>query len=171
MKKIFVIILFLFLFFIISSEKEDNENDMLFDFDIGNKLEINFIKNGELYIINKNDLKKIDVEIAVDKIQINNGLSYRSSLKENRGMLFILNNEEDIKNLNMDNIRIPLDIIYINQNYVVSFIKKNVFPMEEIILNKELNNIKYILEINSGLCDKFGIKLNKTKFLLKTIKN
>ncbi|WP_238785398.1 DUF192 domain-containing protein [Blattabacterium cuenoti] len=152
----------------ISSDKQDNEDNMFFD--IGNQLEITFIKDGELYIINNNNnIKKIDVEIATDKIKINNGLSYRSSLKEDRGILFILNNTAEINNLNMKNIRIPLDIIYINKNYVVSFIKKNVMPMEDIM--PMANNIKYILEINSGLCDKFSIKLNKTKFLLKTIKN
>ncbi|AWU39070.1 hypothetical protein CPU2_583 [Blattabacterium punctulatus CPU2] len=161
MKKIKILFLF-FLFFLFSaSEKSENEESLFFD--VGDQLEIEFLKHGELYMKNKNFLiKKIDVELANTPIKIKNGLMYRSSLKENRGMLFLLTNKEDIYQINMKNMRIPLDIIYIDYFNTVFFINKYVYPMNRIE-KINISNIKYILEINAGMSDKWGIKQGKTK--------
>ncbi|AWU43498.1 DUF192 domain-containing protein [Blattabacterium sp. (Cryptocercus kyebangensis)] len=157
-------ILFLFILFFFSSERSENEDSLFFD--VGDQLEIEFLKHGELYMKNENFfIKKIDVELANKDIEIKNGLMYRSFLKENRGMLFFLTNKEEIHKINMKNMRIPLDIVYIDYFNTVVFINKFVYPMNRI---EELNipRIKYILEINAGMADKWGIKQGTTKILL-----
>lgn len=87
---------------------------------------------------------------------------YRSFMKEDRGMLFILDKKEEIQKMNMKNMRIPLDIVYIDHFYTVIFVNKYVSPMRNI---EVLNNpsVKYILEINAGMSDKWGIKNGITK--------
>ncbi|WP_238784353.1 DUF192 domain-containing protein [Blattabacterium cuenoti] len=141
--------------------------------DVGNLLEIEFIKNGEIYLKNNNSIiKKIDIELADKDIEKSNGLKYRSFLKENRGMLFLLKNQEEYKQINMKDVRIPLDIIYINQFDTVVFLNKYITPMKEnieIINFPSYINIKYILEINAGMSDKWGIKEGVTKitYLIK----
>ncbi|WP_185873842.1 DUF192 domain-containing protein [Blattabacterium cuenoti] len=162
MKKIKYLLFFLFLF-LISSEKIDNENQLFFD--IGDILEIQFIKHGELSFMKKNFLlKKIDIEIASNDIEKMNGLMYRSFMNENRGMLFILKKKE-IQKMNIKNIRIPLDIIYIDESNTIIFIQKYVSPMREIYSVNNLK-LKYILEINAGMSDRWGIKKEKTKIYL-----
>ncbi|WP_185869030.1 DUF192 domain-containing protein [Blattabacterium cuenoti] len=162
MKKInsFLPLIMILFLFIRSSER----NDFFLYSDVGNSLEIEFIKNGELYLKNINRiLKKIDVELAYKDTEKENGLKYRSSLKENRGMLFFLKDEEEYKKIDMENMRIPLDIIYINEFDTVVFVNHNVSPMREIEIVDLPSKIKYVLEINSGMSNKWGLKEGITK--------
>ncbi|WP_185857950.1 DUF192 domain-containing protein [Blattabacterium cuenoti] len=148
--------------FINSSERVDYNYDMFLD--IGNMLEIEFIKDGELYLKNNNYIiKKIDIELADQDSEKINGLKYRSSLKKNRGMLFSFKNQEEYQNITMKDVRIPLDIVYINQFGIVVFVNKHVSPMKSIEIINFTSNIKYILEINAGMSDKWGIKEGITK--------
>ncbi|AWU42958.1 DUF192 domain-containing protein [Blattabacterium punctulatus] len=168
MKKIKIKFLLILFFLFSASEKSENEESLFFD--VGDQLEIEFLKNGELYMKNENFLiKKIDVELANTPIKIKNGLMYRSSLKENRGMLFLLTNKEDIHQINMKNMRIPLDIIYIDYFNTVFFINKYVYPMNRIE-KINISKIKYILEINAGMSDNWGIKKGKTKIFFNKYK-
>ena len=151
-------------FFINSSERKRIGYDYDTFLDVGNMLEIEFIKDGELYLKNNNHvIKKIDVELAYKDIDKINGLKYRSSLKENRGMLLILKNQEEYKQINMKDMRIPLDIVYINQFDTVVFVNQYVTPMSEVEIINFRTPIKYILEINAGMSKKWGIKEGITK--------
>ncbi|WP_185869609.1 DUF192 domain-containing protein [Blattabacterium cuenoti] len=162
-----VIIITIISFLIFSSERIYYDSD--FFLDVGNQLDIKFIKYGELYMKNKNSIiKKIDIELAYKTTEKINGLKYRSSLKEDQGMLFILNQKEEYKKINMENMRIPIDIIYINQFNTVCFINKSVSPMRKIdIFNFSHSTIiKYVLEINAGMSDKWGIKNGVTNIFM-----
>ncbi|WP_185849219.1 DUF192 domain-containing protein [Blattabacterium cuenoti] len=166
MKKInifYSLVIIIICFFIKSSERICYNSDMFLD--IGNLLEIEFIKDGELYLKNDNYIiKKIDVELAYRDAEKRNGLKYRSFLKENRGMLFLLKNQEEYKQIDMKNVRVPLDIVYINQLDTVVFVNNNVSPMKNIeTINFPSTTIKYILEINAGMSNKWGIKEGVTK--------
>ncbi|WP_341661106.1 DUF192 domain-containing protein [Blattabacterium cuenoti] len=165
MKKInilFPLIIMFMCLFINSSERIYDNSDVFLD--IGNLLEIEFLKDGELYLKNNNNvIKKIDIELADLDTEKKNGLKYRSFLKENRGMLFFLKNKEEYKKIDMKDMRISLDIVYINQFDTVIFVNKYVNPMKNIE-NLNLDSpIKYILEINAGMSKKWGIKEGVTK--------
>ena len=56
------------------------------------------------------------------------------------------------------NTKIPLDLIYINENkHIVSF-QKNAKPYDESSLPSELP-AKYVLEINAGLVDSWHLNV------------
>ncbi|WP_185882928.1 DUF192 domain-containing protein [Blattabacterium cuenoti] len=164
-KYLLLLILFLLLLFVSSDQKNYSDNEEFMDLE--NSLEIDFIPHGKLsFIKNGKIIKTIDIELSQKETEKANGLQYRSSLKKDRGMLFILNNKEEYQEINMKNVRIPLDIIYLDQNSIIFFIRKNVPPMIEKIDGFYFNpkkNIKYILEINSGMSDQWGIKEGTTK--------
>ncbi|WP_341656391.1 DUF192 domain-containing protein [Blattabacterium cuenoti] len=165
MKKInifFPLIIMFMCLFINSSERIYDNFDMFLD--IGSLLEIEFIKDGELYLKNNNNvIKKIDIELADLDTEKKNGLKYRSFLKENRGMLFFMKNKEEYKKIDMKDMRISLDIVYINQFDTVIFVNKYINPMKNIE-NLNLDSpIKYVLEINAGMSKKWGIKEGITK--------
>ncbi len=165
MKKInilFPLIIMFMCLFINSSERIYENFDMFLD--NGSLLEIEFLKDGELYLKNNNNvIKKIDIELADLDTEKKNGLKYRSFLKENRGMLFFMKNKEESKKIDMKDMRISLDIVYINQFDTVIFVNEYVNPMNNIE-NLNLDSpIKYILEINAGMSKKWGIKEGVTK--------
>ncbi|WP_238784860.1 DUF192 domain-containing protein [Blattabacterium cuenoti] len=162
---LFPLIIMFMCFLINSSERIYQNSDMFLD--IGSLLEIEFLKDGELYLKNKNNvIKKIDIELADLDTEKKNGLKYRSFLKENRGMLFLLKNQEEYKKIDMKDMRIPLDIVYINQFDTVIFVNKYINPMKNIENLNFSSPIKYVLEINAGMSNKWGIKEGVTKITL-----
>ncbi len=100
------------------------------------------------------------VELAQTKEERENGLMFRTDLAENRGMLFIFD-QEGTYSFWMKNTLIPLDIIWLDENKEAVFIKNNAQPCEEkkcpgIYPNRKA---KYVLEINGGMADKINLKI------------
>ncbi|EKY13023.1 DUF192 domain-containing protein [Capnocytophaga sp. oral taxon 324] len=119
--------------------------------------DIQFSKDGELSIF-KNDslIQTIEVEFAKNDIERSLGLMYRSSMDEHQGMWFIFP-EEAPRSFYMRNTEIPLDIIYLDKDKKVVSIAKNARPYDETSLPSE-KPAMYVLEINGGLSDKWGIE-------------
>lgn len=120
--------------------------------------EVAFTKEGELQLF-KNDstlITSLNIEIADNDYETETGLMYRTSMKDTQGMLFIFK-EEQQRYFYMKNTQIALDIIYINaEKQIVSF-AKNAAPMDETSLPSNAP-AKYVLEINAGLADKWGLE-------------
>ncbi len=97
-----------------------------------------------------------DVEIASNTAERAKGLMFRKSLDEDKGMLFIFPKQEK-HSFWMKNTYIPLDIIWINEAKEIVYIQKNAQPHSGSI-NPDIE-AKYVLEINTGLSDKYNFKL------------
>lgn len=121
---------------------------------------ISFTKEGELTVLStETDFKKanFDIEIAETEYETQTGLMYRKSMKEDRGMLFI-QPSESLQYFYMKNTEIPLDIIYINTGMKIVSFQKNAEPFNENTLPSNAP-AKYVLEINAGLSDQFGLQV------------
>jgi len=101
--------------------------------------------------------KCFSIEIAKTQEERSSGLMFREKLDFDSGMLFVFP-DNGIHGFWMKNTLIPLDIIWINNGKIV-YIAKNMQPCKEtcdsIIPDK---NSRYVLEINSGLSEKLGLK-------------
>ncbi len=99
---------------------------------------------------------EFDCEIADRPIKRARGLMFREKIDEDKGMFFIF---PDVKNRSfwMKNTFIPLDIIFINQNKKIVGYIENAQPETTQPLTVDKPS-KYVLEINSGLVEKYGIK-------------
>ena len=116
------------------------------------KVSISFKKEGTLKLIKLDSVIKIlDIEIADNDYETQTGLMYRTKLETNHGMLFIFP-DVDFRSFYMKNTKIPLDIIYIDENKTIVSIQKNAKPFDETSLPSEAP-AKYVLEINGGLSD------------------
>lgn len=122
-------------------------------------VEIPFHAEGKLTIKNKSGItqKKLTIEIADTPEEAARGLMFRSSMKEENGMLFIFNSEQQ-HYFYMRNTRIPLDIVYINSDMEIVHAVKNAVPFDETSLPSK-HPVKYVLEINGGMMDKWGIEI------------
>jgi uncharacterized membrane protein (UPF0127 family) len=104
--------------------------------------------------------KCFEAEIA-DTFQVQmQGLMFRKDLPDNAGMLFVFTNE-DKYGFWMKNTYIPLDIIWMNGNKEIVFIKENAQPCEEencpiIYPDKEA---MYVLELKAGSAGSIGLKI------------
>lgn len=86
------------------------------------------------------------------------GLSGRTKMADNEGMLFIFDAPGKY-GFWMKDMTFPLDIIWINQNGVVVAIERELTP--ETYPKTYINgaDASYVLEINAGLSEKFGLYL------------
>ncbi len=127
---------------------------------------IKFNSNKNKICFDKNCFK---IELAQTNEELSNGLMFRKSLDKNSGMLFIFP-EEDFYRFWMKNTLIPLDIIWINSDKEIVFIKHNAQPCLE--KNCEIftpnKKVKYVLEINSGIAEEIGLEIgDEVEFKLK----
>ena len=103
-----------------------------------------------------------NVEIADTSEKRETGLMNRKYLKPNSGMLFSFE-EENKYNFWMKNVLIPLDMIWIDQNRKVVFIKENAEPCktednecETFVSDKKA---KYVLEISGGMSEEIELNI------------
>lgn len=118
-----------------------------------------FKKEGELEFIKpdgKTLIKKIDVEIADNHDEIMQGLMYRKSMDDNKGMLFIFE-EEEPQSFWMKNTIMPLDIIYVNSKKEIVKIFKNTIPFSESSL-PSVKPTLYVVEVAAGYTERYGVK-------------
>lgn len=122
--------------------------------------EIAFKKEGELTLYKSTSdsiITKFDIEIADTAYDVETGLMYRSSMKDNQGMLFVFPTMRQ-RSFYMKNTEIPLDIIYLdNDNFIVSF-QENAKPLDESSLPSQVP-AQYVLEINAGLAEKWLLEI------------
>lgn len=105
------------------------------------------------------------VEIAETQAEKAKGLMFRESLKEDKGMLFVYN-EEGNYSFWMKNTSITLDIIWINSEKEVVYIKREAQPCnEECEILTSSENAQFVLEIKGGTTEKSNISIgNKIEF-------
>lgn len=125
-------------------------------------INIQFIKEGELELINNDSIiRKIDIELAKSDNKRAIGLMNRNSLEENQGMLFIFQ-EDNHSGFYMKDTRIALDIIFLGQDSTVISISKNRQPFD-MRSEGASEPYRYVLEINAGKSDEWGIEEGLTK--------
>src|SRR5690606_16060128 len=86
------------------------------------------------------------------------GLMYRKSMKEDRGMLFIYENERPRGGFYMKNTYLALDLIYIDANREIVDFKENTEPFNENPLPSSAP-AQYVLEVNAGTVAKLGLEI------------
>ena len=121
--------------------------------------EITFTKEGELTIFKASDSTKValNIEISDTDFDIQTGLMYRNSMENNQGMLFVFDNETE-RFFYMKNTRIPLDLIYIDNNKLIVSFQENANPLDESSLPSEVP-AQYVLEVNAGLAEKWLLEV------------
>ena len=103
--------------------------------------------------------KQIKIEIADNTFQQAKGLMFRETLDKNSGMLFIFDKPQ-ILTFWMQNTLIPLDMIWLDENYIVVDITKNAQPCPPNTKCATYSPNKpaiYVLEVNAGYSDENNI--------------
>ena len=117
-----------------------------------------FKKEGTLAILGQDNdtICALDIEIADDEYQRSRGMMFRKSMKPDRGMLFIFE-EERLQSFWMHNTHISLDIIFIAADGTIVSAQKFARPYTDTSLPSE-GPAQYVLEVNAGFWDKHGLQ-------------
>ena len=152
-KRLFTI-LFVGIFLFLTSCKEEPKKVL-------ETTAITFTNEGKLSIFKKDKdspITMMDIEIAESEYETATGLMYRKSMEEKQGMLFIFP-DVAMHSFYMKNTEIPLDLIFIDENLKIVSFQKEAKPYDETSLSSEVP-IKYVLEINAGLVDKWTLEVD-----------
>lgn len=100
------------------------------------------------------------VELARTSTERKNGLMFRESLDENSGMLFIFD-RDGVYSMWMKNMSIPLDLIWLDKDGNVVFIKENAQPCGDQECQTITPSVRayYVLEINAGLVATYRLEV------------
>lgn len=151
-KKIFYWVL-IFIFILVFSLLLFQNNNSQKDFSINN---IKYVQVAE---------QVIKIELALTPETQVEGLSGRSILKEDEGMLFVFDKFE-LHNFWMKEMNFPIDIIWLNKNFEIVYIQKNAQPESFPETFGPEKETKYVLEVIAGFCEKNNLKVgDRVEFL------
>ncbi len=103
---------------------------------------------------------QVSAEIADEPEEWSRGLSFRPSLAEGSGMLFVFDDER-FRQFWMKDTLIPLDVIFINGELVVVHIVEGAVPCEAdpCPLYGSGGPVRYALEVNADFVQVHGIRV------------
>jgi len=164
MKKLFLLLIIFSFTFISDTTAVEDKNKEISVINVLLKsenllIDSKFIGEGILTFYDKTTRKiiiKIDIEIADNPDKIEIGLMYRRSLPDKAGVLFIFKQSQPLS-FWMKNTYIPLDIIFADENMQIVMIYKNTKPLSEDSIPSYRDSM-YVIEVNAGFCDNYGIK-------------
>ena len=138
---IVVVIFFMALFFLLNQKAVLTSNKIVED--------IHFINIGG---------KILKVELAITPEGRTKGLSGRNELKEDESILFVFD-YPSLYPFWMKDMNFPIDIIWIDENYKIVFIKKNAQPESYPETFSPPVESSYVLEVNALFSDKNNLKV------------
>lgn len=103
------------------------------------------------------DGSQIDLMVADSPIEMEVGLMYRQSLKQDEGMIFVFD-ENRIANVWMKNTYIPLDIIFLDENNTIVKIVENAEPKSLDVMSSSVP-VKYFIELNAGSASEHKLRV------------
>ncbi len=107
--------------------------------------------------------KIISAEISDDDCKRELGLSFKETLPNNEGMFFIFPENGNYQ-FWMKDMRFPIDIIWISEDFSIVHIEKNIAPSTYPSVFGKNIFAKYVLEVYSGFSEKNNLKVgNKLK--------
>lgn len=107
----------------------------------------------------------LKTELALTPDAQNRGLSGRIGLAEDESMLFIFDHP-DRYSFWMKDMNFPIDIIWIDKDFKIVFIKKNVMPETYPEGFKPTKDALYVLEVVSGFSEKNNLSGGDSVLLL-----
>jgi uncharacterized protein len=103
--------------------------------------------------------ERVVVELAISDEARARGLMFRSALPKNRGMLFVFP-ESGIHGFWMKNTFLSLDIIWIDEDFTIVHLERDVPPCESDPCPSYGPEIEasYVLEVEAGEAERLGLE-------------
>jgi uncharacterized membrane protein (UPF0127 family) len=113
-------------------------------------------KHASLSIATQNGPVVLDVEVADSDFKRQHGLMFRRSLAEKQGMIFLFEEAQEIA-MWMKNTYIPLDMVFIGDDWRIVHIAAEAEPLSTTII-PSVQPASRVLEIAGGQAQKLGFK-------------
>ncbi len=127
---------------------------------VKNSREVKLVENSVINKIQYVEIggQKVKVELARTSEEQEQGLSGRKSLGDDEGMLFIFEKPSKYS-FWMPKMNFPIDIIWLDENLHIVFIKKNATPESYPGVFTPTSDSLYVLEVESDFSQKNNLKV------------
>ncbi len=107
----------------------------------------------------------LNSEVADNDCKRNLGLSFRNGLGSDEALIFLFPNTGNY-GFWMKDMRFPIDMIWLDDTYMIVGIEKNISPSTYPEVFGEKYKAKYVIEIYAGFSDTHDVKVgDKIKIL------
>lgn len=124
---------------------------------VNNKSDGKIVDNQQLKTL-KIGNKTILIEVVATEKERENGLSNRPSLPTDTGMLFVFD-QPAIYHFWMKEMNFPIDIVWLDENYKVVDLSKDLKPETYPKTFSSQAPVLYVLELNAGKINELNIKI------------
>lgn len=118
-------------------------------------------RGGDGFFLQVSRGEKLSLQIADTSFERMRGLSNRSRLSLNEGMLFIFP-RSDYHGIWMKDMRFPIDIIWLDRIMTIVDLKENITPDTFPTVFYPQKVAKHVLEVNAGFAAKHALKIGDT---------
>ncbi len=122
-------------------------------------------KPASLKIETKNGPVLLNVEVADTEAKREQGLMFRRSIADDRGMIFLFDGEQEIT-MWMKNTYIPLDMVFIGNDWRIKHIAYNAEPFSTDVISS-MSPASRVLEIAAGQAQNLGLAIGDAVALKK----
>ncbi|MFY9875419.1 MAG: DUF192 domain-containing protein [Rhodomicrobium sp.] len=122
-------------------------------------------KPASLKIETKSGPVLLNVEVADTEAKREQGLMFRRSLSGDHGMIFLFDGEHEIT-MWMKNTYIPLDMIFIGNDWRIRHIASDAEPFSTDVISS-MRPASRVLEIGAGQAKKLGVSVGDSVLLQK----
>jgi len=122
-------------------------------------------KPASLKIETKSGPVLLNVEVADTEAKREQGLMFRRSLSDDHGMIFLFDGEHQIT-MWMKNTYIPLDMIFIGNDWRIRHIASDAEPFSTDVISS-MRPASRVLEIGAGQAKKLGVSVGDRVVLQK----
>lgn len=119
-------------------------------------------------ISNSNGEHSFEVAVATTEETRQKGLMGVRSMDQDQGMLFVFPSNRSLS-FWMKNTFIPLDMIFIDEDYTIINIHENAKPLDTTPRYSSESPAKYVLELNAGVSSSKNIKAGDRVELIPTV--
>lgn len=110
-----------------------------------------YVDNGKIV------LPALRVKIAQTPLELTTGLSGRSSLRHDEGMLFVFPTPQIVK-MQMRDMKIPLDMLFLDERGRIAHIEENAVPGSTNLYGPEFP-VLFAVETNAGWIGQNDVKI------------
>jgi hypothetical protein len=133
---------------------------LLLDFSPSAAIDVRPAREGSEKILIQRGPEQItvfNVEVVSDRKALQQGLSGRSSMPDDHGMLFILDSSAEYS-FWMKGMKLPVDILFFAEDKSLTGVLPKLMPCKECQTYKAPANTAFALEINAGLAEVLGFR-------------
>lgn len=130
------------------------------------------MKDGDKLIFRTPSGQRFKTELVTSKAATKRGLMYRDGLLPGNGMFFLFTDAAQRRSMWMNNMRFPLDIVWLDASLKIVSIRKNVQPCISSADCPSISSIykaQHAIELGAGEADALGLQQGDTLIFVKLL--